>query len=37
LQKSINIIETSTSLIDYEYKKPPKELFYSWVFANGLR
>lgn len=37
LQKSINIIETSKLLIDYEYKKPPKELFYSWVFANGLR
>lgn len=37
LQKSINIIETSKSLLDYEYKKPSKELFYSWVLANGLR
>lgn len=37
LQKSINIIETSTSLLEYEYGKPPKENFYSWVFSNGLR
>lgn len=37
LQKSLNIIETSKSLLDYEYKKPSKELFYSWVFSNGLR
>lgn len=22
---------------DYEYEKPPKEMFYSWVFVNGLR
>ncbi|MBD5130507.1 MAG: GNAT family N-acetyltransferase [Ruminococcaceae bacterium] len=22
---------------DYEYEKPPKDEFYSWVFANGLR
>ena len=22
---------------DYEYEKPPKEQFYSWVYANGLR
>ncbi len=37
LQKAIEIIETSESLLEYDYKKPPKEMFYSWVFSNGLR
>jgi broad-specificity NMP kinase len=37
LEQAINIIETTPSLIDYEYTKPPKKIFYSWVFANGLR
>ncbi len=37
LEHSINIIETTPSCFDYEYEKPPKEMFYSWVFANGLR
>lgn len=37
LEQAINIIETTPSLIDYEYTKPPKNMFYSWVFANGLR
>lgn len=37
LEYSINIIETTPSYFDYEYEKPPKEMFYSWVFANGLR
>ena len=37
LEHSINIIETTPSCLDYEYEKPPKEMFYSWVFANGLR
>lgn len=37
LEQSINIIETTSSCFDYEYEKPPKEMFYSWVFANGLR
>ncbi len=37
LEHSINIIETTPSCFDYEYEKPPKEIFYSWVFANGLR
>ena len=36
LEQAINIIETTPSLIDYEYTKPPKRKFYSWVFANGL-
>lgn len=37
LHQAINIIDNTTSLLDYEYAKPPKEKFYSWVFANGLR
>ena len=37
LEQAINIIDTTTSLFDYEYAKPPKEMFYSWVLANGLR
>lgn len=37
LEEAINIIESTPSLLDYEYTKPPKEMFYSWVFANGLR
>lgn len=37
LEEAVNIIETTPSLLDYDYTKPPKEMFYSWVFANGLR
>lgn len=37
LEEAIKIIDTRESLLDYEYVKPSKELFYSWVFANGLR
>lgn len=37
LEQSINLIETTPPCLDYEYVKPPKEMFYSWVFANGLR
>lgn len=37
LSEAIEIIDTRESLLDYEYVKPPKELFYSWVFANGVR
>ena len=37
LNEAIEIIDTRESILDYEYVKPPKELFYSWVFANGLR
>ena len=37
LEQSISIIESTPSCINYEYTKPPKEMFYSWVFANGLR
>lgn len=37
LREAIQIIETTASRLEYDYEKPPKELFYSWVFANGLR
>lgn len=37
LEQAINIIDTTPSKLEYEYEKPPKEMFYSWVFANGLR
>lgn len=37
LEQAMRIIETTPACLDYEYQKPPKELFYSWVFANGLR
>ena len=36
-EQAINVIETTPSRLDYEYIKPPQEMFYSWVFANGLR
>ena len=36
-EQATNVIETTPSRLDYEYIKPPKEMFYSWVFANGLR
>ena len=37
LEEAINIVESVKTQLDYEYVKPPKELFYSWVFANNLR
>lgn len=37
LEQAVRIIETTPACLDYEYQKPPKEMFYSWVFANGLR
>ena len=37
LEQAVNIIETAPSRLDYEYTKPEKDLFYSWVFSNGLR
>ncbi len=37
LAQAVRIVDTTPSLREYEYVKPPKELFYSWVFANGLR
>ena len=37
LQKAIDSIETTESLLKYDYQKPPKDMFYSWVFSIGLR
>ena len=37
LQKAIYNIETTEPLLEYDYEKPPKEMFYSWVFSHGLR
>ena len=37
LSEAINIIDNADTVTEYEYTKPPKELFYSWVFRNGLR
>lgn len=35
--RAIDLITHFNPLLEYEYEKPPKELFYSWVFSNGLR
>lgn len=35
--RAVEIIDNTEPLTEYEYTRPPKELFYSWVFANGLR
>lgn len=35
--KAVEIIDCAQPLLEYEYQKPSKELFYSWVFSNGLR
>ncbi len=37
LQEAIELIDNAETLMEYEYTKPPKELFYSWVYSNGLR
>lgn len=37
LKEAINIIDNYNSKLDYEYEKPNKELFYSWVQSDGLR
>ena len=37
LEWAVRIIDTTPSLLEFDYVKPPRELFYSWVFANGLR
>lgn len=37
LLKAIDIIDNSKTKIEYDYEKPSKEMFYSWVFSNGLR
>jgi cytidylate kinase len=37
LTRAIEIIDTQPVLLNYNYEKPDKSLFYSWVFSNGLR
>ena len=37
LAEAIEIIDTREPDLEYEYEKPPKEFFYSWIFSNGLR
>ncbi|WP_339320343.1 AAA family ATPase [Paenibacillus sp. FSL R10-2734] len=37
LQEAVELIDSGTTLLDYEYIKPEKEQFYSWVYSNGLR
>lgn len=37
LKEAIELIDTAETLLDYDYEKPPKEWFYSWVWSNGLR
>lgn len=37
LEEALRILENTPPLIEYDYSKPEKELFYSWVFSNGLR
>lgn len=35
--EALEIIEHKKTKREYDYEKPEKELFYSWVFSNGLR
>lgn len=37
LERAFEILSSEKPLLDDSYTKPPKEQFYSWVFANGLR
>ena len=37
LREAIEIIASTESVLEYDYEKPDKEQFYSWVFSNGLR
>ncbi len=36
-EEAVKRIDTAETLREYEYEKQPRELFYSWVFANELR
>lgn len=33
----VKLVDTTETSLEYEYNKMPREMFYSWVFANGLR
>ena len=35
--EALEIIEHKEIKMEYDYLKPKKQLFYSWVFSNGLR
>ena len=37
LREAISLIDRIPALIEYDYVRPPREWFYSWVYANGLR
>ncbi len=37
LARALDILNHSVPVLDYEYQKPEKNQFYSWVFSNGLR
>ena len=37
LEKALSVVNNAEPILEYEYVKPPKEWFYSWVFSNGLR
>lgn len=37
LREAIGLIDRAEPLKDYSYVRPPREQFYSWVYANGLR
>ena len=37
LDEAIKMIDNTETLMEYDYQKPKRELFYSWVFSNGLR
>ena len=37
LNEAISIIDNYEKKLNYEYEKPSKELFYSWVQSDGLR
>ena len=37
LSEAIDLIDNAKILFEYDYTKPPKESFYSWIHSNGLR
>ena len=37
LDEAIKIIDNTETLMEYSYQKTQKDLFYSWVFSNGLQ
>lgn len=37
LEEALARIGDTCSALDYDYEKPSNDMFYSWVFSNGLR